>query len=203
MAARRPDRSARDKAAQAEADLALTAAWLRIASAISGGLGDEGEAATADNGSASMALVSKKLLEAGQGRTLSFQDFESGYPQYAALKGALAQYRDIRDAGGWLAIPEGESVEAGDSDPRIPAIRQRLSVEGYINAPEKDGERMLLADAGRLNTVSVQERNPEESGDRRTNLVESTIDKMVTDETLSSDDLVRAGLGSMPGSCEK
>ena len=184
--------SARDKAAQAEADLALTAAWLRIASAISGGLGDEGEAATADNGSASMALVSKKLLEAGQGRTLSFQDFESGYPQYAALKGALAQYRDIRDAGGWLAIPEGESVEAGDSDPRIPAIRQRLSVEGYIDAPEKNGERMLFADAGRLNTVSLQERTPEESGDRRTNLVASTNDKMVTDETLYSEDLVRA-----------
>lgn len=184
--------SARDKAAQAEADLALTAAWLRIASAISGGLGDEGEAASADNGSARMALVSKKLLEAGQGRTLSFQDFESGYPQYAALKGALAQYRDIRDAGGWLAIPEGESVEAGDSDPRIPAIRQRLSVEGYIDAPEKDGEPMLLADAGRLNTVSVQERNPEESGDRRTNLVASTNDEMVTDEKLYSEDLVRA-----------
>lgn len=184
--------SAQSEDQQAKADLALTAAWLRIASAISGGLNDEGEAVNSGQGSARIALVSKKLLEAGQGRTLSFQDFESGYPQYAALKGALAQYRDIRDAGGWLAIPEGESIEAGDSDPRIPAIRQRLSVEGYIDAPDNDKKRMLFADAGQLDTVSVQERHPEESGDRRTSLIAASNDETLTDQTLYSDDLVEA-----------
>lgn len=184
--------SAGSKDEQAEADLALTAAWLRIASAISGGLSDEGKAVTSNYGSAKMTLVSKKLLEAGQGRTLSFQDFESGYPQYAALKGALAQYRDIRDAGGWLAIPDGESVEAGDSDPRIPAIRERLSVEGYIEAPENT-EQMLLADAGKLQNVSIQKRNPEADGDRRTNLFATTsVEKSTPDPTLYSEDLVEA-----------
>jgi len=185
--------SASNVSEQAEADLALTAAWLRIASAISGGLGDEGEAVKSGSDSARMALISKKLLEAGQGHALSFQDFESGYPQYAALKGALAQYREIRDAGGWLAIPEGESLQSGDSDPRIPAIRERLSVEGYIDAPEDDTESMLLADAGRLETVSHQDRNSQAGGDRRTNLfLNAATTKKSADPTLYSDELAEA-----------
>ncbi|RIJ26053.1 hypothetical protein D1224_02760 [Henriciella barbarensis] len=178
---------------QAKADLALTAAWLRIASAISGGLGDEGEAVESGSNSARMALVSKKLLEAGQGHTLSFQDFESGYPQYAALKGALAQYREIRDSGGWLAISEGESLEAGDSDPRVPAIRERLSVEGYTDRPKDHTESMLFADADRSESVFLQGRNSTASGNRRANLFRNAaVTKTETNSKLYSDDLVEA-----------
>ena len=163
--------SSSDKDAQANADLALSAAWLRIAAAISGGLADEGEAARPRIAAANYALIPEKLIEAGQGGKLSFQDFESSYPQYAALKGALAHYRDIRDQGGWLAIPEGETLEPGQSDLRVPAIRERLAAEGFIEDKADGREPMMFADAGDLQTVSMQERAPEADGDAKTGLI--------------------------------
>lgn len=183
--------SAQNKNEQAQADLALTAAWLRIASAISGGLNDEGEAVRSGEGSARMALISKKLIQAGQG-SLGFQDFESSYPQYAALKGALAQYRAIRDAGGWLAIPDGESIEVGDSDPRIPAIRERLSVEGFISSPKDKNENMLLADAENVATARQMYRSNDGAHQRSSLLQNAAIKETSADPYLYSDDLEQA-----------
>ena len=49
---------------------------------------------------------------------------------YTGLKQALVDYREIEAAGGWPVFPGGASVEASASDPRIPVLREQLSVMG-------------------------------------------------------------------------
>jgi L,D-transpeptidase YcbB len=60
--------------------------------------------------------------------------------RYAALRTVLAKYRALAAKGGWNTIPLGESVRPGMSDPRIPAIRARLSLTdgagGEVGAAE-------------------------------------------------------------------
>jgi len=71
------------------------------------------------------AIASSKVAEA----------IESLYPQhpfYRALKTALARYREIGVAGGWAPIAGGPTLKPGGSDPRVPAVRRRLAIEGYL-----------------------------------------------------------------------
>jgi len=50
---------------------------------------------------------------------------------YLRLRAALARYREIERAGGWVAVPESRtSLRLGDRDPRVVALRQRLGVPG-------------------------------------------------------------------------
>ena len=59
---------------------------------------------------------------------------------YLGLKQALARQRALATAGGWTATPvTGPSIKAGASDPRVPAIRKRLSITGELtNASASD-----------------------------------------------------------------
>ena len=54
--------------------------------------------------------------------------------QYEVLQHSLRHYRDLVERGGWPAIPEGETLERGDtaSLERISALAQRLEVEEYL-----------------------------------------------------------------------
>lgn len=123
-----------DAAAVADADLELTTAWVIMANAVSGGLSDEGEAISSQT-RPSRAILSVALRDAAKdGTTNSLDVFEPDHPQYRGLKSALSDYRDLADAGGWLAIPSGETIEAGDIDARIPALRERLEIEGFSAA---------------------------------------------------------------------
>jgi murein L,D-transpeptidase YcbB/YkuD len=47
---------------------------------------------------------------------------------YENIKTALARYRAFADWGGWKPVPEGPTLRAGDRDPRVVALRRRLSV---------------------------------------------------------------------------
>ena len=47
---------------------------------------------------------------------------------YDSIKTALARYRAFADWGGWKPVPEGPTLRAGDRDPRVVALRRRLSV---------------------------------------------------------------------------
>ena len=49
---------------------------------------------------------------------------------YLALKSALRSHREIASAGGWPTLASGPSLKPGMSDPRIAALRLRLSVGG-------------------------------------------------------------------------
>lgn len=50
------------------------------------------------------------------------------FPIYTRLKSALKEYRLISRNGGWGKIPTGRTLKIGDSDSRIPFIRQRLAI---------------------------------------------------------------------------
>ncbi len=53
-------------------------------------------------------------------------------PFYTNLKKQLEHYRGIADEGGWQQIEEGETLKPGMDDKRVPAVRRRLFVEGFV-----------------------------------------------------------------------
>jgi murein L,D-transpeptidase YcbB/YkuD len=48
---------------------------------------------------------------------------------YAGLRQALQTYRDIAAAGGWPSLPDGPVLRPGDTDERMPMLRERLAIE--------------------------------------------------------------------------
>jgi len=56
--------------------------------------------------------------------------FESKNPHYQSLKRMLVLYRAMAESGDWPVIGMGPNIEAGSSDPRIPAIRNLLMMTG-------------------------------------------------------------------------
>lgn len=60
--------------------------------------------------------------------------------RYAELKAALAAYRELERAGGWTQL-EGGTLRPGMRDARVPALRERLRAEGYLDFdPSPDPE---------------------------------------------------------------
>ena len=56
--------------------------------------------------------------------------FESHNPHYQALKKMLSLYRAMGESVDWDPIPMGADIKPGDSDPRIPDIREKLMLTG-------------------------------------------------------------------------
>jgi murein L,D-transpeptidase YcbB/YkuD len=56
---------------------------------------------------------------------------------------ALERYRRIAETGGWPEVAAGPPLEPGGSDPRVPALRERLAATGdlEVNAHDGDGNR--------------------------------------------------------------
>jgi murein L,D-transpeptidase YcbB/YkuD len=54
--------------------------------------------------------------------------------QQARLESALDRYQQIRDAGGWPAIPGGPTIRPGARDSRIAALARRLTISGDLGA---------------------------------------------------------------------
>ncbi|MDH5183214.1 MAG: L,D-transpeptidase family protein [Gammaproteobacteria bacterium] len=52
------------------------------------------------------------------------------HPQYARLRQALAEYRQIQQQGGWSSIPLGRLLKSGMEDAQVPLIRRRLVISG-------------------------------------------------------------------------
>lgn len=66
---------------------------------------------------------------------------------YTGLKGALARMRTLAAAGGWPTVSAtGPSIKPGASDPRVPAIRKRLSVTGELAATAATADQTYDAD---------------------------------------------------------
>ena len=51
---------------------------------------------------------------------------------YSLMRAALKKYREIQEAGGWEAVPEGPTLKVGMTDERIPKLRKRLAVTGHF-----------------------------------------------------------------------
>ncbi|MGB0498839.1 MAG: L,D-transpeptidase family protein [Rubricella sp.] len=66
--------------------------------------------------------------------------------QYEALQQVLADLRAVIEAGGWgPEVASGPLIRPGDSDPRVPALRERLAALGdYAAPPEPDPLLELL-----------------------------------------------------------
>jgi len=75
--------------------------------------------------------------------------FDNWQPQaqaYANLKQALAEYRALEAIGGWPAVPLGDALKPGMSDPRVPALRARLAVTEGVAASAPPGAEELYDD---------------------------------------------------------
>uniref|UniRef100_A0A831UDD2 Peptidoglycan-binding protein n=1 Tax=Geobacter metallireducens TaxID=28232 RepID=A0A831UDD2_GEOME len=126
----------------AELDLLLTDAWLLYASHLLAGqvnpvtLGAEWHIKRSE---ADLEKLLRNTLEAG--------DISAGLnallpdgPGYGVLRDALGQYRKLTAQGGWPAIPDGPTLKAGDSDPRVTTLRARLIVTGELDPALAEGE---------------------------------------------------------------
>ncbi|MDO1451504.1 L,D-transpeptidase family protein [Rhodocytophaga aerolata] len=58
----------------------------------------------------------------------SLEQVLPAFPQYAALKQALAQYTAIAQKGGWPSLPEDKILQLGDTADMIATLRQRLTL---------------------------------------------------------------------------
>ncbi len=63
--------------------------------------------------------------------------------EYGRLREALGRYLEIAERGGWPILEPGPDVEIGQSDPRIPALRERLDVE-YGATGAQPADPMML-----------------------------------------------------------
>lgn len=66
--------------------------------------------------------------------------FESQNPHYKALKKMLAVYRLAAESMKWPKVPTGKNIEPGESDPRIPAIRDIMIMTGDHPGEGETGE---------------------------------------------------------------
>ena len=62
---------------------------------------------------------------------------------YRNLRAALPRYQDLAAAGGWPPVAAGKSIHPDGEDSRIPAIRNRLQLEGFFPSATTD---TLVAD---------------------------------------------------------
>jgi murein L,D-transpeptidase YcbB/YkuD len=80
--------------------------------------------------------VTKEEVLAAAATASDLAAFVDGYrPQtvrYDRQKVALAEYRALALQGGWQAIPEGETLKPGMTDPRVGLLRQRLRLVGDL-----------------------------------------------------------------------
>jgi len=59
-------------------------------------------------------------------------DLAPAAPAYRALRTARGTFVDMTAAGGWPRLPDGATLRPGEWAPGVPALRARLSAEGYL-----------------------------------------------------------------------
>lgn len=134
-----------DAAAAATADLLLTDALVRLAAHLYFGKFDRvtGQArwdlAETIRGESGAMLAVR--IAAGNALALQLGELRPVQPMYGLLKSAFARYRVIAMQGGWPAIASGRVLEPGMEDPRVPQLRQRLSVTGDFRGAASDAPR--------------------------------------------------------------
>ena len=60
-------------------------------------------------------------------------------PHYARLRLALARYREIEAAGGWVKVASGTPLRRGQRGPRVVALRERLVAGGDLSPTASHG----------------------------------------------------------------
>jgi murein L,D-transpeptidase YcbB/YkuD len=78
----------------------------------------------------------------------SLQDLVPKNPEYAGLKKALAEYRQIASKGGWPQVPASAAakVKPGQTSPLVPALAARLAASGdYSGSVQAAGQPAMYA----------------------------------------------------------
>jgi murein L,D-transpeptidase YcbB/YkuD len=126
----------------AELDLLLTDAFLVYGAHLLGGRVNPETLSpewVSNRRTADIAVVLEAALAsgdiAGAIETLVPQQFG-----YRRLRAALAKDREVAAAGGWPAIPDGVSLQLGDSGVLVAALRERLRLEGDLGGGEWEGD---------------------------------------------------------------
>jgi murein L,D-transpeptidase YcbB/YkuD len=120
-----------------ELDIRLTTAFLKYARHLVAGRVDPGEvdphwfSSTAHQ--VDLVNLLRQALESGRIQD-TLQSLVPQHPEYAALKQALARYREIAAHGGWPALPEKLALRKGSRDPQVATLRGRLAAEGDLQA---------------------------------------------------------------------
>jgi murein L,D-transpeptidase YcbB/YkuD len=110
-----------------------------------------------DLGGRDPATTLQAALDAPSLRQFIAENLPRG-PIYARMKKALAQYRAIRDRGGWPVVPEGPTLKPGMVDRRVAAVRERLAVTGELTGPPH-GDPASFDDDLRAAVAEFQERH--------------------------------------------
>ena len=66
------------------------------------------------------------------------------HPAYAAMKAELAKLRSQSTTASFEGIPDGDVIKRGDTDERLPDIRQRLADLGFPQALEPSTDMALM-----------------------------------------------------------
>lgn len=134
-------------------DLLLTENFVRLAQDLEAGTLDP----TAEDRAWRIprdTVAESKLLEAlaaGQNPGEVLASVRPRVPYYHRMTQALSRFRQVEQAGGWRAVPEGETLSEGDRDPRVAALRARLSAGDDLTESR-------LARAGAGNATHFDER---------------------------------------------
>lgn len=135
-----------DPTAMARLDIDLTGAALRYARDASGGQFDPARLSRYHDVAPPWVPADKTV------KVLAFSPFAADYlkslhpthPAYAAMKTALAEFREEQAKPRLDLIADGGIVKKGGTDPRIPAIRSRLAELGYAAPATEAGEPDML-----------------------------------------------------------
>lgn len=117
-----------DAALLAELDLALTDAFLLHGTHLLRGRVDPLTVVpewTAPPRAADLVTALNDAISTGD-VTAAMDALAPQDPAYAALMRAYARYRRIATTGGWPTLPDGDALEPGTPDRRVPILRARL-----------------------------------------------------------------------------
>lgn len=90
---------------------------------------------------------------------LAFNAARPDLPQYSALRKAFITLRDTTVESPWPELPSGPSLRAGETDSRIPLLRQRLGLAGYSRAEVADAASARYFDDPLLAAVTQFQRD--------------------------------------------
>jgi L,D-transpeptidase YcbB len=137
-----------DPAAMARLDIDLFAAAARYARDASGGVFDPNKLSRYHDVKTASVPADAAV------RVLAFSPYPAEYlkslhpshPAYAALKAALAEQRAKQAPGAVNLIADGPVVKRGNTDDRIPLVRQKLAERGFGDGVLPAGADPLLLD---------------------------------------------------------